>query len=82
MPLVFLFGAYVWIMGMNRMPTLGMNVKPSLVDMSKVRPNVGGSSGVSPSSMSSGLDGWDGISLDYTVDWPLQLFFTQDVLSK
>lgn len=67
---------------MNRMPTLGMNVKPSLVDMSKVRPNVGGSSSVSPSGVSAGLDGWDGISLDYTVDWPLQLFFTQDVLSK
>ncbi|KAI4319395.1 hypothetical protein MLD38_032995 [Melastoma candidum] len=65
-----------------RMPTLGINVKPSLVDMSKVRPNAGGSSGVSPSSVSAGLDGWDGISLDYTVDWPLQLFFTQDVLSK
>lgn len=64
------------------MPTLGMNVKSSLVDMSKVRPNLGGSSGVSPSSVSGGLDGWDGISLDYTVDWPLQLFFTQDVLSK
>lgn len=28
------------------------------------------------------LDGWDGISLEYSVDWPLQLFFTQEVLSK
>ncbi|KAF9609549.1 hypothetical protein IFM89_016910 [Coptis chinensis] len=28
------------------------------------------------------LDGWDGIALEYNVDWPLQLFFTQDVLSK
>lgn len=67
---------------MNRMPTLGMNVKSSLVDMSKARPNVGGNSGVSSSSVSTGLDGWDGISLDYAVYWPLQLFFTQGVLSK
>lgn len=50
--------------------------------MSKARPSVGGNSGVSPSIVSAGLDGWDGISLDYAVDWPLQLFFTQDVLSK
>lgn len=28
------------------------------------------------------LDGWNAISLEYTVDWPLQLFFTQEVLSK
>lgn len=28
------------------------------------------------------IDGWDGITLEYTVDWPLQLFFTQEVLSK
>ena len=28
------------------------------------------------------LDGWDGISLEYSLDWPLHLFFTQEVLSK
>ena len=28
------------------------------------------------------LDGWDSIVLEYSVDWPLQLFFTPDVLSK
>ncbi|WVZ96498.1 hypothetical protein U9M48_042130 [Paspalum notatum var. saurae] len=28
------------------------------------------------------LDGWDSIALEYSVDWPLQLFFTPDVLSK
>lgn len=28
------------------------------------------------------LDGWDGISLEYSVEWPLQLFFTQEVISK
>lgn len=28
------------------------------------------------------LDGWDGIALEYSLDWPLELFFTQEVLSK
>ncbi|KAJ3669511.1 hypothetical protein LUZ60_011461 [Juncus effusus] len=28
------------------------------------------------------VDGWSGISLEYSVDWPLQLFFTQEVISK
>ncbi|KAJ4820841.1 Gamma-tubulin complex component [Rhynchospora pubera] len=28
------------------------------------------------------LDGWDGISLEYSVEGPLQLFFTQEVISK
>ncbi|XLU34206.1 hypothetical protein S245_070272, partial [Arachis hypogaea] len=38
-----------------------------------------GSSGAS-SEMS--LDGWDGLALEYSVDWPLHLFLTQEVLSK
>ncbi|MQM00371.1 hypothetical protein Taro_033103 [Colocasia esculenta] len=28
------------------------------------------------------LDGWDGIALEYSVDWPLQLFFSHEILSK
>lgn len=28
------------------------------------------------------VDGWDAIALEYSVDWPMQLFFTQEVLSK
>ncbi|XLR03839.1 hypothetical protein S83_070039 [Arachis hypogaea] len=28
------------------------------------------------------LDGWDGLALEYSVDWPLHLFLTQEVLSK
>lgn len=33
-------------------------------------------------SSESLVDGWDGIALEYSVDWPLQLFFTQEVISK
>ncbi|KAG4917296.1 hypothetical protein JHK87_054853 [Glycine soja] len=43
-----------------------------------------GSSGASLSNALSemSVDGWDGIALEYSVDWPLHLFFTQEVLSK
>ncbi|KAF3784069.1 Gamma-tubulin complex component 4 [Nymphaea thermarum] len=34
------------------------------------------------SSLGPVPDGWDAIALEYSVDWPLQLFFTQEVLSK
>ncbi|KAK9756933.1 hypothetical protein RND81_01G130800 [Saponaria officinalis] len=34
------------------------------------------------SSTTADLDGWDGITLEYSIDWPLQLFFSQEVLSK
>lgn len=27
-------------------------------------------------------DGWDGLALEYSIDWPLQLLFTKDVLAK
>ncbi|KAJ6680150.1 GAMMA TUBULIN COMPLEX PROTEIN [Salix purpurea] len=61
-----------------RMPSFGSAVKSSL-DLAKT-----GSTGASLSNASSeiSLDGWDGIALEYSVDWPLQLFFTQDVLSQ
>ncbi|KAJ7972974.1 Gamma-tubulin complex component [Quillaja saponaria] len=67
-----------------RMPSFGISVKPSQVDLPKALSQVDGNSGASLSSVSSevSLDGWDGIALEYTVDWPLQLFFTQEVLSK
>lgn len=57
-----------------------MAVKSSLVDI----PKTDGISGTAQSSASSkiSLDGWDGIALEYSVDWPLQLFFTSEVLSK
>ncbi|KAL4308752.1 hypothetical protein GQ457_01G053870 [Hibiscus cannabinus] len=52
-----------------RMPSFGIPVKSSQVDLSNA-------------SSETSLDGWDGIALEYFVDWPLQLFFTQEVLSK
>ncbi|MBA0708905.1 hypothetical protein Golax_023986, partial [Gossypium laxum] len=46
-----------------------------IVPFQMTKTNAGGSSETS-------LDGWDGIALEYSVDWPLQLFFTKEVLSK
>lgn len=60
------------------MPSFGIPVKSSQVDLMKGKLNA------APPNVSSemSLDGWDGIYLDYSVDWPLELFFTQEVLSK
>ncbi|RYQ83729.1 hypothetical protein Ahy_B10g102534 [Arachis hypogaea] len=49
------------------------------IDVSRANTSANGSSGAS-SEMS--LDGWDGLALEYSVDWPLHLFLTQEVLSK
>ncbi|XLU34207.1 hypothetical protein S245_070273, partial [Arachis hypogaea] len=49
------------------------------IDVSRANTSADGSSGAS-SEMS--LDGWDGLALEYSVDWPLHLFLTQEVLSK
>ncbi|XP_024026213.1 gamma-tubulin complex component 4 [Morus notabilis] len=57
-----------------RMPSFGMTVKSSQGDLAK--------DGNSGATSDTAIDGWDGIALEYTVDWPLQLFFTQEVLSK
>ncbi|XP_015891957.2 gamma-tubulin complex component 4 [Ziziphus jujuba] len=57
-----------------RMPSFGLSVKSSQGELSK--------DGNSGATSEVALDGWDGIALEYTVDWPLQLFFTQEVLSK
>lgn len=61
-----------------------MTVKSSHLDLLKATSSADGSSGASKSNASSemSLDGWDGIALEYSVDWPLHLFFTQEVLSK
>jgi len=64
------------------MPSVGVAVKPPQVDASRSRAYADRSSGAAPSNTSSDLDGWDGITLEYSIDWPLQLFFTQEVLSK
>ncbi|PIA61346.1 hypothetical protein AQUCO_00300709v1 [Aquilegia coerulea] len=60
-----------------RMPSFGITVTPQ-TNLPKVRASVDGNSASSELS----LDGWDGIALEYSVNWPLHLFFTQEVLSK
>lgn len=66
-----------------RMPSFGITVKSSQLDLPKTKAYVDGDSSVqSETSLEVPLDGWDGIALEYSVDWPLQLFFTQEVLSK
>ncbi|KAM3357179.1 hypothetical protein P3S68_023893 [Capsicum galapagoense] len=65
------------------MPSFGITLKPSPVDLSKVKVNKDGDSmGHPDASLEVSLDGWDGISLEYSIDWPLQLFITPEVLSK
>ncbi|CAI8603766.1 unnamed protein product [Vicia faba] len=64
-----------------RMPSFGITVKSSHLDLPKATSAAADAiSGASLSEMS--VDGWDGIALAYSVDWPLHLFFTQEVLSK
>ncbi|OAY49510.1 gamma-tubulin complex component 4 homolog [Manihot esculenta] len=67
-----------------RMPSFGITVKSSQVDLPKSNVYADANTGaVLPNASSEmSLDGWDGIALEYAVDWPLQLFFTQEVLSK
>lgn len=61
----------------------GITMKSSHVELPKAKANLDGDSGIqSDASAEMSIDGWDGISLEYTVDWPLQLFFTPEVLSK
>lgn len=66
------------------MPSFGSTVKSSQMDLHKAKVLADGNLDSSLPNAASEilLDGWDGISLEYTVDWPLQLFFTQEVLSK
>ncbi|KVI12459.1 Spc97/Spc98 [Cynara cardunculus var. scolymus] len=65
-----------------RMPAIGTNIKSSKIDVSKSKYADGDSSVLSDSLLEMSLDGWDGIALEYSIDWPLQLFFTQEVLSR
>uniref|UniRef100_A0A0A0LXP4 Gamma-tubulin complex component n=1 Tax=Cucumis sativus TaxID=3659 RepID=A0A0A0LXP4_CUCSA len=66
-----------------RMPSFGVKVKSAQGDL-KEKPIIDGNPGgaLSNLSLDMSLDGWDGVSLEYYIDWPLQLFFTQEVLSK
>ncbi|CAL9130281.1 unnamed protein product [Musa textilis] len=67
-----------------RMPSFGINMTTTQVDFPKLKSNADGN--LVPlqgrTLAESSLDGWDGVALEYSVDWPLQLFFTQEVISK
>ena len=65
-----------------RMPSFGISVKSSQVELPKAKAYSEGDSSALSDTSDMSLDGWDGIALEYSVDWPLQLFFTQEVLSK
>ncbi|XP_057549187.1 gamma-tubulin complex component 4 [Amaranthus tricolor] len=65
-----------------RMPAIGVSVKSTQFDVSKSKAYTSGSSGAASSNITGDVDGWDGITLEYSIDWPLQLFFSQEVLSK
>ncbi|XP_076940729.1 gamma-tubulin complex component 4 homolog [Bidens hawaiensis] len=59
--------------------SLRVNIRSNQVDFQKSTDfGDGGLGALSDAS----LDGWDGISLEYKVDWPLQLFFTEEVLTR
>ncbi|CAK9327996.1 unnamed protein product [Citrullus colocynthis] len=66
-----------------RMPSFGVKVKSAQGDQ-KEKPSIDGNPGgaLSNLALDMSLDGWDGVALEYYIDWPLQLFFTQEVLSK
>ncbi|TVU17559.1 hypothetical protein EJB05_33602 [Eragrostis curvula] len=63
-----------------RMSSYGMKSSTSQKDLQK--PNASELPSQGKASSELALDGWDSIALEYSVDWPLQLFFTPDVLSK
>ncbi|PSR89518.1 Gamma-tubulin complex component like [Actinidia chinensis var. chinensis] len=65
-----------------RMPSFGISVKSSQVELPKAKAYSEGDSSALSDTSDMSLDGWDGIALEYSIDWPLQLFFTQEVLSK
>lgn len=62
------------------MLSYGMKSSTSQKDLQK--PNASELPSQGKGASESALDGWDSIALEYSVDWPLQLFFTPDVLSK
>lgn len=66
-----------------RVPSFGIPLKSTQRDSPNTSANADGELvGQSDTSLEMSLDGWDAISLEYSVEWPLQLFITQEVLSK
>ncbi|KAG7634311.1 Gamma tubulin complex component C-terminal [Arabidopsis suecica] len=62
-----------------RMPSFGVTVRSSQADMVRSKVSLAGKANL---TSDTSVDGWDAIALEYSVDWPMQLFFTQEVLSK
>ncbi|XP_020684188.1 gamma-tubulin complex component 4 [Dendrobium catenatum] len=66
-----------------RIPSIGIGMTSSEMNLQKMKVDVNrGASLQGVTSSGFSVDGWDGIALEYSVDWPLQLFFTPEVLSK
>lgn len=66
-----------------RMPSLGSGSLQGGV--LRARSSADGSTGLSTSygdGANKMNDGWDSIALEYSIEWPLQLLFTKDILSK
>ncbi|KAM0875821.1 hypothetical protein ACQ4PT_036545 [Festuca glaucescens] len=63
-----------------RLPLFGM--KSSTLEKDLQKSNTPDLSSKGNTSSELALDGWHSIALEYSVDWPLQLFFTLDVLSN
>lgn len=74
----------VLLLLLYRMPSFGVTVRSSQADLARSKVPIAGKAGIVASNITSdaSVDGWDAIALEYSVDWPMQLFFTQEVLSK
>ncbi|XP_010504147.1 PREDICTED: gamma-tubulin complex component 4 isoform X1 [Camelina sativa] len=62
-----------------RMPSFGVTVRSSQAELARSKASLAGKANY---TSDTSVDGWDAIALEYSVDWPMQLFFTQEVLSK
>lgn len=64
---------------LTRMPSFGVTVRSSQADLARSKISLTGKANL---TSDTSVEGWDAIALEYSVDWPMQLFFTQEVLSK
>lgn len=67
------------VLTLTRMPSFGVSVRSSQADLVRSKASLTGKANL---TSDTSVDGWDAIALEYSVDWPMQLFFTQEVLSK
>ncbi|KAG2329061.1 hypothetical protein Bca52824_000241 [Brassica carinata] len=57
-----------------RLPSFGVTVRSSQADLARSKLALTGKANL---TSDTSVDGWDAIALEYSVDWPMQLFFTQ-----